>query len=204
LEFHVVPPIVPDRTTTIATTTTTNITGTIRVILQYTCGVGRLHPDAKVGWTTAGQVNDYYVTSPERPVSLSDLFPISTATAAETRFQPPPLIFPTQHVQSNLSRYDYVCFYGDSLMQQMVARDFHSKQNSPYPYYRDKVRNAFNVNAKLELATLHKWKKGIHRAFCTEFTTTAIGGDSAPEFNNNDENREQQLPLQVRGPLAIH
>jgi hypothetical protein len=117
-------------------TTTTKVIGTVRVILQYSCGVGRLHPEAKSTWTTAGQRNHVFVT-PE-PIHLSDIFPAQTIV--------PAFEFPSQHSHSNLSHYDMVFVYGDSLMQQLVANRFvplvtSQQKNRRSRYFRHKVCN---------------------------------------------------------------
>jgi len=80
--------------------------GKITVILQYTCGIGKLMPPSKKKWSTSGAINRKW------EASLPEHFHLHVVSA-EKRVKP--MQFP------ELASFDYVYSVGDSLMSQFVG-----------------------------------------------------------------------------------
>jgi hypothetical protein len=163
----------------------TYFNGTLVVELEYTCGVGRMHPMSKRTWTTGGQVNQQFQLTPWT-VTEAQMVPFHFFPS-----QPPPEPQQQQDAQSstsspassssssstvpndnnqnhnhnhnhhlvNFSQYDMIHVFGDSVLLQMVMDYDNSNWIMPLSYYRKDglFRAAPNVALPLSTRTVNQW-----------------------------------------------
>jgi hypothetical protein len=87
-----------------ATTATTTTKGTLNIYLDYSCGLGDVMPPGKDDWNRAGEIQTIFVKGGiQRPRARP--------------FQPP-----NSEYDLDLSKYDVVISFGDSIMLQFARR----------------------------------------------------------------------------------
>jgi hypothetical protein len=145
----------------------TYLNGKIVIDLEYTCGVGRMHPMTKQTWTTGGQVNQqfqlvnwtvteaqivpYHFFPPQPQESSSSLSSSSSTIRINTHNN--------NHQLVNFSRYDMIHVLGDSVLLQMVMDYDHANWTMPLSYYRNDgvFRASRNVFMPLSTRTVNQW-----------------------------------------------
>jgi len=101
--------------------TTLSGTGTVSIILQYSCGIGHLAPPSKANWSTGGAINVRF--------------------AVEHVTAPPMKSFVPPH-GIDLGQYDQVVAFGDSTMGHFVGRNLiWPGGNVGAPLNTDTIRN---------------------------------------------------------------
>ena len=110
---------------------TAKINGKIKVIFQYTCGIGFMHPPTKEQWLTPGVINREYESAELSPQMRPHVNPSHR---------------PSPHYAPWFSQYDAVICVGDSLMRQFFEPAVEAgKFNMMIP--RSNTRSSLNVAA---------------------------------------------------------
>jgi hypothetical protein len=102
--------------------------GKLTVFYDYSCGIGSLMPPLKENYTRAGEVQTVVIQKGVRRPPIREF------------------IVPNQDYAIDLSRYDFVYFFGDSMIQQL-SRRFQTNL-----YWNDKIFYKENVAQSLTTA----------------------------------------------------
>jgi hypothetical protein len=129
---------------------TTSKGGTLRIYLQYTCGMGHMEPPTKNSWKTGGQINRIY--------TLSDI------PAPPMR----PFLPPTT---PKLTHFTNVLAFGDSLMGQLVGNTYQGYTS--VQVYHPNLRYADNIQQPLNSYTRNQWLLELRRHFGETLTWNA-------------------------------
>jgi hypothetical protein len=103
--------------------------GRLTVYYDYSCGIGSLMPPSKENYTRAGEVQTLVIQKGVRRPPIREF------------------IEPNRDYAIDLSRYDFVYFFGDSMIQQL------SRRFQKNLYWNDKIFYQHNVAQSLTTTT---------------------------------------------------
>jgi hypothetical protein len=146
-------------------------TGTITIVLQYSCGIGHLAPPTKANWSTGGAISRSYI--------------VGNVTAP--RMEP---FVPPSHDDINLGTYDQVIVYGDSTMGQFAAAGHNlvwPAGNIGTPLNLDTIKKPRERKGVVSPSMIHQIKHDVTNAMKNHSKVALIMGSGVWDITADDE-----------------